>query len=115
MFLRILKGVVQLVILLIVVECVTPVFTIFDGEHSSHFALSSKKAASSSLTTMAFQKVEEEYPGQPRSKSFLAVVVDLTHMATVLSETHTRPHSIGFDFYSESQPALFKLFCVYLV
>jgi hypothetical protein len=117
MSLTILKGLVQLVILLITFECVTPIFTVFDGEHASHFSLSSKKPASSLLNTVAFEKAEEERGKEERDKFLPIEIADFTRIATLLAEVHTpRSHVISFDYYRcESQPALFKLHHVFLI
>lgn len=116
MSLRVLKGLIQLVILLITFECVTPVFTSFEGNHTRHFSFNSKKTASSALGTIAFEKAEEERTEEERDKFFPIVIADFTRIATLLAEVHTpRSHTIVFEDRCDSQPALFKLHRVFLI
>jgi hypothetical protein len=53
------------------------VFTVFDGKHSSHFSLASKKPSSSLRSTITFKKAEEECTKEERTKIFAGEIADL--------------------------------------
>jgi hypothetical protein len=115
MSVKILKSFVQLVILLIMFECVTPVFTVFDGKHTSHFSIASKKPSSSLLSTIAFE-AEEERTKEERAKFFAGEIADLKSISTLLAGVHS-PHArvVPLEHLCDSQPPLFKLHCAFLI
>jgi hypothetical protein len=116
MSLRILKGLIQLVIILITFECVTPLFSSQDGHRSADLTLNSKKISTSLLNTTAFEKAEEERGEEERGKFCPMAIADFSRIATMLSVVHTPcTHLEVFEHVCESQPPLFKLHRVFLI
>lgn len=116
MSLTILKGLVQLVTLLITFECVTPVFATLDGTCATQVSLSSKKISHSLLNTAAFEKAEEEPVEEERDKFLPVELADFTRIATLLAKVHCpRAHFVAYEDRFDSHPALFKLYHAFLI
>jgi hypothetical protein len=116
MSLRILKGLIQLVIILITFECVTPLFSSQEGHRAAALTFNSKKISLPLFNTAAFEKAEEECGEEHRSKFCQILIADFTRIATMLSIVHTpRGHVEVFEHLCEFQPALFKLHRAFLI
>jgi hypothetical protein len=116
MSLRFLKNLVQLVILLITIECVTPVFSSFSSNPQAQISFTSKKDHHSLVGTVSFAKAEEQRVEEEHDKFAPVILADFTRIAILLAGEHTpRIHLRSFKNRFISHPALFKLYNVFLI
>jgi hypothetical protein len=117
MSVRIAKSLIRLVLLLITFQCVSPVLAKVESSDSHHTIVSSKSDHSSIFSSILFEKMEEEEKSEEEKDRFVTIeLLDLSKINTLLSQSHTpNTHFIFHHDRYDRQPALFTLFCVYLI
>lgn len=114
---RIAINLLRLVLLLITIQCVTPVFAKAQSRDYHRIIAEHKSDHTSLFSAVLFEKMEEEKKSEEEKGRFLTIeLLDFSTIRTLLSQAHTPDFHISlvldrFDL----QPPLFTLFCVFLI
>jgi hypothetical protein len=112
---RIPDSLLCLVIILIASQSVSPALFLPSGIDSHQLTFHSPHPESS-LSSLLFEKTEEEKTEEDRSKILTVELADLTQLAVCLSLVHTpRISFLSLEQESHTQPLLFKRFCVFKI
>jgi hypothetical protein len=109
------ESLICLIILLITSQSVSPALLLPDSIDSlqTNFHSSQSKA---SLASILFEKTEEEQTEEERCKYLTVELADFTRLAVYLSLVHT-PNIpfLSLEQHFDTQPPLFKRFCVFII
>lgn len=116
MSLRIAKSLIRLILFLITFQCVSPILATTESSDFQHSTIQ-RKSDHSVFSSVLFEKMEEEEKNEEEKDRFITIeLLDFSTITTVLSQAHTpQTHFALVVDRSDHQPALFTLFCVYLI
>jgi hypothetical protein len=116
MSLRITRSLIRLILFLITFQCVSPILVTTESAGFHRFTIH-RKSDHSIFSSVLFEKMEEEEKNEEEKDRFISIeLLDFSTITTVLSQAHTPPtHFTLVVDRSDHQPALFTLFCVYLI
>jgi hypothetical protein len=115
--LRITKSLIRLVLFLIAFQCVSPVLAQVECSDFHHTIIKNKPDHSSVFSSVLFEKMEEEEKNEEEKDRYIAIeLLDFSKITSLLSKAHTSNPDFTFSHGQyDRQPALFTLFCVYLI
>jgi hypothetical protein len=115
MAIKIARGCIQLIIVLMIAECCMAVFATPRSTDFNYKSIGSK-SSKSILSVALLAETEEEKGEEEGNRSCTIELEDFTKITCFLSKIHTPQRQfVLIDHRNDHQPPLFELFCVFII